>query len=358
MRKYLKFIVLTFAMLLLALGGCTQKNTAETERYSEKITNVEYFKVESTEFEENTTLPIVVMPYKEINLGMTNGGRVTNIYADKGESIKKGQILLKTDDTIIKASYETAKASLEYQKNEFARNEKLFENGSITEAQFETARLALAQTKSSYEISKKNYEDATLEAPFSGIVTRKNVEIGDILAPSIPAFRIIDMSRVRIQSGIPEKYIGDFQKGNKVILSIDAIPGREFEGTINFISPEANPNVRTFLAEMIVDNREGLIRAGVMGNAHIFQKIHENALMIPINALIETQKGRIVFVLKEGDVVEERSIEIIGGNDLMFQVVGLNAGEKIIAKGHYDLINGEHVNVTGEYKLESIGGES
>jgi len=357
MKKYLMFIVLTFAMLSLAIGGCTQKNTAETEGYSERITNVEYFKVEPIEFKENTTLPIVVLPFKEIDLGITNGGRVTNIYADKGENIKKGQVLLETDDTILKASYEIAKASLEYQKNEFARSEKLFENGSMTEAQFETAKLALAQAKSSYEISKKNYEDATLEAPFNGIVIRKNVEIGDILAPLIPAFRIIDMSRIRVQTGIPEKCIGDFQKGNKVIISIDAIPGREFEGTINFISPEADPNVRTFLAEMIVGNSEGLIRAGVMGNAHIFQKVHKNALMIPINSLIETQKGRIVFVLKEGDVVEERSVEIIGENDLMFQVVGLNAGEKIIAKGHYDLINGEHVNVTGEYKLESGGGE-
>ncbi len=351
MRKNSMIGVLLIIQLFIV--GCGQKNTAETEVYDEKITNVEYYNIEPSEFEEKITLPMVVLPYREVNLGITNGGSVTNIFVDKGHTVKEGDVLLKTDDTIFKASYEMAEANLEYQENEFARYKKLFEDKSISEAQFDAAKLAFAQARSNYEISKKNYDNTTLKAPFSGIVTTKNVEIGDILAPGTPAFRIIDMSRVRVQTGIPEKYIGDFKNGNKVSISIDAIPGREFVGTINFISPEADTNVRTFLAEIIIDNKNGLIKAGVMGNADILQNIYENSILIPINSLIETQNGRIVFVLKEGDIVEERHVEIIGENELMVQVTGLNPGEKVIAKGQYDIINGERVNVTGEYKLES-----
>lgn len=353
MRKLLKFMVLIFAMLSLAIGGCGQKNTAETEVYNEKITNVEYMKVKPTEFEENITLPLVVLPYKEVDLGIINGGRVTKIYVDKGDNVKKGQVLLKTDDTILEASYEIAKASFEYQKNEFARSERLFEEGSIAEAQFDTAKLALAQAKSTYVITKKNYEDASLEAPFSGIVTTKNIEVGDILAPGTPAFRIIDSKAVKVQAGIPEKYIGDFEKGNKVKITIDSIPGREFEGTINYIAPEASPTVRTFLVEMVLDNSDGSIRTGVMGNARIVRNVYENALMVPINAITETQKGHMVFVLKDGDIVEERNLKVLGGDDLMVQVEGISEGEKIITKGNYDLIDGERVNVTGEYDYVS-----
>ena len=72
-----------------------------------------------------------------------------------------------------------------------------------------------------------------------------------------------------------------------------------------------------------------------------------------INAIIETQKGNVVFVLKDGDVVEERFVDVLGGNDFMVQVEGLSFGEKIITKGNYDLIDGEKVNVTGEYKYVS-----
>ena len=353
METAIKLQLLMLAVLLFLTAGCGKNDAAKTDDYIEKITNVEFFTVQSSRFEENIRLPIVVIPEKEVNLGMTNGGRVTKIFIDKGDRVKRGQLLLATDDKIFKASYEMTKSTYEWQKSEFARSEKLFEDRSISEADYDAARHALAQAKSSYEIAEKNYEDATLEAPFGGIVTVKNVEIGDLLAPGTPAFRIIAMSRVRVQAGIPEKHIVDFEKGNSVIITIDAIPGRTFEGIINFIAPEADPEVRTFLAEMIVDNSEGLIRAGVMGNARILRKAHENALMIPINAMIETQKGRIVFVLNEGNVAEERLIQTLGGNDLMIQVTGLKSGEKIIAKGHYDLINGERVNVTGEYKIES-----
>ena len=353
MRVQVKLLVLT--VLLIVTIGCGKNNAAKTEVYVEQVTNVEYYSVQPTKFEENIKLPIIFLPYKEVNLGMTNGGRVTVLHVDKGDRVKKGQLLLETDDIIIKASYEMAKSTYEWQQNEFVRSKKLFEDKSISEVDFDAARHALAQAKSSCEMAQKNYDDATLEAPFSGIVTIRNVEVGDILAPGSPAFRIIDMSRVKVQAGIPEKYIVDFEMGSKVTMTIDAIPDRKFEGTINYISPESNPDVRTFLAEMVVDNSEGLIRAGVMGNAQIIRKVHENALMIPLNALIETQRGSIVFVLKEGNVVEERFIETLGGNDLMIQVTGLKSGEKIIAKGQYDLIDGERVNVTGEYKIESGG---
>ena len=353
MSSYFKLTVIV--MLVIAVSGCGKKEAIETEGYVDTITNVEFFTVLPTKFEENITLPIVVLPYKEVNLGMTNGGRVVKINVDKGDRVKNGQVLLETDDTVFKAAYDISMASLEYQKGEFARAERLLKDGSITEAAFDAAKLGLAQAQSNYDMTRKNYADATLEAPFSGIVTMRDVEIGDILSPGMPAFRIIDMRRVKVQAGLPEKYITDFEVGNKVFIKIDAIKDREFEGTINYIAPEASPEVRTFLAEMIVDNSDDSIRAGVMGNAQIIRNVHENALMIPINALTETQKGHVVFVLKEGNVAEERLVDVLGGNDLMVRAEGLSAGERIITKGNYDLIDGEKVNVTGEYTY--AGGE-
>ena len=346
MQKYT--LILALMGLLFYIAGCSEK-AAELEQDITKITNVEYFTVKETTFEEYIDLPVVVFPNKEVNLGLTGGGKVTNIYVDKGNRVKEGMILLETDDVLLKAQYDIANASLEFQKTEFERNEKLFRERSITAAAFDGSKFQLSEAQSTYDMAKKRYEDATLKAPFSGIVTSRTVEVGDILAPGSPAFRIIDMSRVRIQAGIPEKYIGDFKVGNDVNITLDAVQEVNFKGIINFISPEANSQVRTFLAEMVVDNSKDLIRAGIMGNAKILRNVHENALMIPINALIETQNGRIVYVLKEGNVVEERKIEIQERTDVMIQVKGLNSGEKIISKGQYDLIDGERVNVTGEY---------
>ena len=352
MIKYLYMII--FMLFVLTLTGCKEK-TSEIEENSTKITNVEIFKVENSTFEEYISLPVVVTPNKKADLGMTAGGKITKIFVDKGDRVLKGGTLLNVDNVLLKTSLNLSKASLEYQKNEFKRDKKLFEEGSINPSMFDISKLKLEQAQSAYDMAKKQLEDATLKAPFSGVVTMRNVEVGEILAPGIPAFRLIDMSRVKVQAGIPERYIGDFKLGNDVSIKFDAIPGKVFKGNINFISPEASASVRTFLAEIIVDNGEGLLRSGIMGDAQILRKVHEHALMIPFNAIIETQHGRIVFLASEDNTAEERPVEIGNSNDTMtFVTAGLKPGDRLIVKGQQDLVNGEQINITGEYASDGV----
>ena len=348
MSGYLKiFLPGVLAVLMVGCGG---NRSGEVETYVEPLTNVEYYVVTPTRFVQNITLPIVVNPEREVNVGLTGGGRVTAIRADKGERVTTGQVLLETDTVLLEAQLDLAAATRAYQESEFARSEQLFQQGAITPAQYDAAKLTLAQARTGYEIANKQLEEATLKAPFGGIITMRNAEVGDMLSPGSPAFRIIAMDRVKIRAGIPERYINEFDVGNRVVISIDAIPGHEFEARINFLSPEASAGVRTFLAEMEVDNRDGLIRAGLMGNAHILRRAVDDALLVPLNATIETDQGPVVFVLRDDDTVELRSIQNLSGNETMIQVAGLNPGERIVARGQNDLVDGEQVRVTGEYQ--------
>ncbi|MCD6307517.1 MAG: efflux RND transporter periplasmic adaptor subunit [Candidatus Latescibacteria bacterium] len=339
------------AVLVLLAASCNGRKTPETgKEVTVKTTNVEIFTVSPSTFEEYIALPVVVMPYRQVNLGLTNGGRVTEIRADKGDSVKKGQVLLKTDDVILQANLHNAGATLGYQKNEYARSEKLLGEGSITQAAFDGAKLQLAQAESAFRIAKKQLDEAVLAAPFDGTVTMRNVEVGDLLGPGSPAFRIIDVSRVKIQAGIPERYISDFDTGNNVTVKFDAVPGRRFEGTINFISPEANTSVRTFLAEIVVRNSDRILKPGIMGDARLLRKIHENAIMVPINAVIETQEGRSLYVAGSGDKAEKRNVVIGGANDTMFMITeGVRAGDRVVTKGQHNLVDGESLNIAGAY---------
>ena len=342
-------------LIILMLSSCSKKDDMAAETDFTKVTNVEVYTVSLSDFEDIITLPVIVSPYRAVNLGLPNGGKVTKINVDKGDRTTKGNILLKTDDVLFRAQHEQAKANLEYQKKEFGRSEKLFRDGSITEAAFDVSKLQLATAESSCDMAKKQYEDAVLEAPFTGTVTARHVEIGDILAPGSPAFRIIDVSRVRVQAGIPEKYIASFKIGSNVMVRFDAIPGKTFEATIDYIAPEANHSVRTFLAEMVVDNSDRAIRVGIMGNARILKEKTEDAILVPINAFVETQKGRVVFIAREDNTAEERIITYGESNDTMIHVIsGLNPGDRIIAKGQHDLVTGERINITGEYTGSSV----
>lgn len=349
--------LISVAAVLAAVTGCGKAQEIESKAEETKITNVETFMVKKTAFDDYIHLPAVVKPNKEVNLGLTNGGKVIKIHVDKGDRVKQDMVLLETDDVLLNALCDMAKSNLEFQEKDFARNEKLFREGSISETVYDGSKLALSQAQSNYEQGKKMLEDAVLKAPFAGIVISKNVEVGDILSPGLPAFRIIDMNTVKVQAGIPEKYIVDFKVGNTVEITFDAIPGKTFGGKIHYIAPEANSTVRTFLAEIIVGNQNGLIRAGIMGDAHILRKEYVDALMVPMDALIDTQNGRILFVARENNTAEERPVIIgVSNEDVIMITSGLAAGEKVIVKGQHDLVNGESINVTGNYQLISREG--
>jgi RND family efflux transporter MFP subunit len=347
MLKYLGIAILAASVLL---AGCGKGGEQAEAVRGEKVINVEVFTAEPTVFVEYLTLPIIVNPWREASIGLVQGGRVDRIHVDKGSRVREGQVLLETDTATLQANLKIAEANLAYQKSEFARNQKLFDSGSITEAVFDAARLQLAQAQSAYEIAKKQVEDATLEAPFGGIITDRLVEVGNILGPGTPAFRLIDIGRVKVQAGIPERFVGDFRVGNSVTIMFDAIPEQSFVGRINYLAPEANTSTRTFQAEIAVDNPNGLIRAGIMGNARIQQRIHENALMVPLDALIETQAGRKLFVVLQDSLASERTVSTgSASTDMIMITSGLGNGERVVTKGQHNLVDGERVKITGEY---------
>jgi len=345
-----RFIVIAACAAAVVCSGC-KSNKPSGSVINGKTTNIETFTVAQATFYEYITLPVIVNPFREASLGLMSGGRVTKLYADKGDRVAEGKVLLETETEILRASLDLAKANLDFQKSEFDRNRQLFDAGSISQAVFDAAKLASAQAQSQFDIARKQYDDATLEAPFAGVITQRNIEVGEVLGPGAQAFRIIDIDRVKVRAGIPEKYIGDFRKDNLVSILFDAIPQKVFKGRITYISPEANTTVRTFESEIIVDNRGGIIRAGIMGNAKIQRRTFPNALLIPLDSLIETQIGRKIFVVKDDTLAAERSITIDGGNEDMIVVTsGIEAGERVVTKGQYDLVNGERVKITGEYK--------
>jgi RND family efflux transporter MFP subunit len=346
MRKYLGIAMLAGACLL---AGCKGKQPAQAAPNG-KVTNVEVYTVAPSAYVEYLTLPVIVNPWRESSVGLVQGGQVKKINVDKGSRVREGQVLLETDTETLGANLKMAEANLAYQKNEFMRNQKLFDSGSITEAVFDVSKLQLAQAQSAHDIARKQFEDATLEAPFDGVITERLVEVGNILGPGTPAFRIIQIDRLKVQAGIPEKQITDFKPGNSVNIMFDALPGRKFTGQITYIAPEASTQTRTFVTEIAVNNAHGDIRAGIMGNARIQQRSYGNALLIPLDALIETQQGRKAFIVREDSLATERKITLqSSAADMVMVTSGIMPGDKVITKGQHNLADGDRVKITGEY---------
>jgi RND family efflux transporter MFP subunit len=122
-----------------------------------------------------------------------------------------------------------------------------------------------------------------------------------------------------------------------------------------FLSPEADPAVRTFQAEILVENRDGSLMAGLLGNARLLRRSFENAVVIPLNAVIEGQTGRNAYVVENG-LASRRDIELGGISGEYTRVIsGINPGEALIVSGQFSVVDGERVNVTGEITIDGEG---
>ena len=179
----LKYSMISVVGALAVLSiGCGSGQEAVEEQPITRVTNVRTYTVEPMVFDEYIKLPVAVRPYREVALGLSNGGEVIALHADKGDQVREGDVLLETDKVLADAQLRTARSNLEYQEEEYNRNQRLLEQGSITQAAFDAVKLQFSLTQSSVDQAQKQVENATLEAPFNGIITDRSAEIGEILS--------------------------------------------------------------------------------------------------------------------------------------------------------------------------------
>jgi HlyD family secretion protein len=187
------------------------------------------------------------------NVSFKNSGRISEILIDEGRRVKKGEILAKIDDDVLKAQYELAKAkvaeseiNLEMCEKDFIRNKDLFKTKSVSEKLFDDSRMRYIVAKAqkdaavaNLKIAEMQLDDTVLKSPLDGVVLTNNVEIGEFVSPGIPVFSITSEADTKIKSFVSENVLSKIKIGGRVYVMIDSLPDKKFEGRVSFISPES-----------------------------------------------------------------------------------------------------------------------
>lgn len=193
-----------------------------------------------------------------------------------------------------------------------------------------------------------NFAEAEIKSSIDGIITKYFVDLGDEVFPAQPMPRepvltIADISKVKIETYLSEKDIAKIRKGQKVRISVDAFPEKNFQGEVSEIASQINPLTRKLKIDIEVINEEHLLKPGMFARVEIITREYENILTVPLKAVLEREKQKIIFSVKENKakmvpvetgVNDEENIEI---------KKGLSLGEKVIVEGNYGLIEGTKV---------------
>jgi HlyD family secretion protein len=240
-----------------------------------------------------------------VQVGSQVSGTISALYADFNDQVKKGQVVAQLDPTFLRAQVaqsgadlEKATATVNLSRREYERALSLFEKNLISESDRDLAltdyELALAQQKSAQaalDRAKTNLAYATITSPIDGVVISRDVDMGQTVAASLQAptlFTIAqDLSEMQVNTSIDEADIGQIEKGQEVLFTVDAYPELTFDGKVKQVrlSPEIVQNVVTYQVILEVSNPELLLKPGMTANVTILVDHREDVLKVPTGAL-------------------------------------------------------------------------
>jgi len=193
------------------------------------------------------------------------------------------------------------------------------------------------------------YEPAPVPSTLSGVVGRIYLDRGQNITLTTPVALVVDDSEVIAQADMPERYTGRAVLGQYVETRVDAYPKRVFQGRISRLSPVVNPQTRTALLEVTLDNKEKALRSGMFAELTVVVSRKEGALVVPASAILEGTPA-IAFVAKDG-IAHRREITLGLQTDTLIEVKsGLEPGEAVIASGLFALQDGSPVEIESDVK--------
>jgi membrane fusion protein (multidrug efflux system) len=271
------------------------------------------------------------------------GGEVVEILVEEGAQVSKGQILARLDGDRLRLMMLQAKANLEKVTKEFERFIRLHDKGLVSASAFEGLKFDMDALEAVYELQRLDYEYTIIRAPISGVVSARQIKIGQHVDVNDATFRITDTSSLVAYLRIPQTELAKFEAGHQADVRVDAMPEVSFDAQLVRISPTIDKRNGTFRATAQIDNEDGLLVPGMFGRFDIAYEEHVDALLIPTAALLKEDNQTVVYVVEDGAAVR-RIIETgIRSGDSIEVLSGLTRHEQIVVTGQGSLRDGSRV---------------
>ena len=332
----LKLLPLTLAVA--ACGGNNANQTADTTLAEKQDVLVETQTVSLQNVPQVSAYSSTVQAYATNNIMPQQGGRIRKINVEVGDYVAKGQVLAEMD----RLQLDQLALQVQNDEIEYARLKSLYEEGGVSQSDFETAELGYKLRKSNYQ----NLEENTiLRSPLSGYVTARNFDVGDMFAMTAPLFTVQQVTPVKLLVGISESEYTVVSKGDKVSITVDALPGRSFEGKVNRLYPTIDPLTHTFSAEILVQNSDRVLRPGMYAKVSVTFGDNQR-IVIPDQAVVKLSGTgqKYVFVVGEDMTVQMTPVTLGRHMEAEYELLdGLVEGQTIVVKGHASLKTGDRV---------------
>ena len=369
-RKQIFFFAL-ITLLISGLLACSgEKKEARGEPPS--VSNVSVVAVQKASAPDYIETTGTVRAVDSARLSAQVVAAVVGVYAQEGDRVRRGQVLVTLDDAQFRSATDRAGASVTAAEKESAaaeadysladatlkRYENLYGKKSVSpqefdqvkaryqaaQAQLEVAHAGQAQARAALAEAKTMQGYTRLLAPFDGVITEKRVEIGNLASPGMVLLTVENTSHYRLEANINEMDIAAVRMGMAVPIRIEALTSEPIQAKVTQIVPSADPDSRSFVVKLDLPNIPNL-RSGLFGRVSI-PKGNRDALLIPRTAVLDRGQLQAVYVVGNDQVAELRYVTLGHGQDKNVEILsGVESGERLVADPGQRDLTGKFVGV-------------
>jgi membrane fusion protein (multidrug efflux system) len=271
-------------------------------------------------------------------------GVVAEILVEEGDRVRKGQTLARLAYEEIELAERKAHAEMEKLRADYARSEALAREELIAEEDYQTVRFDLQRAEIDWRQRKLELERTWIQAPISGTITERLINLGALVRENSAVFRIVDFNSLVAPVFVPEKYLPNLRVSQQARIRTRGSGTKIVGGRILRISPIVDAESGTVKLTVAIDQKSGL-RPGMFANVQIVLDTHENVVVIPKKALVFDDEMPHAFVVEEG-TASKRRLELGYQDSERAEIVsGLQPGESIVLVGQSALKDGSPVEV-------------
>ncbi|MEX0721063.1 MAG: efflux RND transporter periplasmic adaptor subunit [Balneolaceae bacterium] len=349
MKKLNLLVIVTLTMLIAACSGVEENSSGDEELT--KTVNVETETITPQTFESHVRVVGNVETSDDIMISSEVSGRVVEHYVDVGETMAKGQAIMKIDDAKLLQEKARLEAITAQARENYERLQRIYEEESIgSEMDYLNARYNYEQSQSSLESINIDLQNTTITAPFAGKVENLVLEEGEMASPGVEVVRLIGSEKFIVSAGIPARYADVIQLNDEVKVWFDAQRRDTLTGQITYVAGSITSQNRTFRIEVLLPGQRNRYKVDMIANLRLNTLTEEEVIIVSEEFIYNENNEFVTYVVAEneqGKAVAERRVVTLGPNYQSNVIIrdGLDFGDNLITTGSAFLNDGMRLNI-------------
>jgi membrane fusion protein (multidrug efflux system) len=268
---------------------------------------------------------------------------VRKVGFDSGDVVRAGDVIVDLSSGAQLAGLEEAKAAYQEAERQLARGQELAQTKIISESQLDTQRSTRDAAKARMDVVRSQLSDRVITAPFDGVLGLRRVSPGSLVTPGTPIATLDDISVIKLDFSVPERYLAVLSKGQDVAAHSETYPDRDFAGTVASVDSRVDPVTRSVTVRAVVPNPDRLLRPGMLLSVRLYQAPRQ-AIVVPEIAVIQVGTEAFVYRVSKDQTAERAKVTLGARRRGEVEIAaGIAAGDTIVIEGAVKLREGARV---------------